>query len=108
MSNNDLELQVRRMLQQFEHQVVEMNKRNIDQITGTVKQQDFVQLAESISVLRAQYLRSVLQLAHTASDSVNDASCLEMRNHRLAYNEAMEGFNELKHALERGYFSLTD
>jgi len=106
--NDDLELQVRRMLQQFEHHVVEMNKRNISAIAGEVKQEDFLKMAESISVLRAQYLKVVLQIAHSSSADLNHKLCKQLKIHRQAYNEAMEGFGSLKHALERGYFSMSD
>lgn len=100
------EMQVNRMLQQFEHQIIEINKRNIREITGEIEAEDFLRLAEAISVCRAHYLKEALSMA-TSKDgetSIEISECLlEKRN---AYQEAMRGFKALKHALQRGYFVL--
>ena len=39
--NEEREMQVRRMLQGFEHKIVEINKRNIREITGEISEEDF-------------------------------------------------------------------
>lgn len=104
--SGEIELQVRRLLQQLEHQFVEINKRNIGEIVGEITQSDFSKLAEAISLCRANYLKEVLQMAGTDDGSLSKRLSEQVRDQRLLYEEAMEGFAALRHALERGYFNL--
>jgi len=104
--NQEREMQVRRMLQRFEHKIVEINKRNIREITGEIGEEDFLMLAEVISVCRAHYLKEALRMATSKDGKMKielSESLLEKRN---AYKEAMRGFKALKHALQRDYFVL--
>ena len=54
--SDEHEMQVRRLMQQLEHQFVEINKRNISEIAGDIKEEDFTRLAQAISICRANYL----------------------------------------------------
>ena len=102
------EIEVRRLMQQFAHQISEMNSAYITDIAGDIKKTDFLALARSISILRAKYLRDVLQIAHADEQHLTNKLCHEVREAREAYQEAIEGFDQLKHALQRGYFNLQD
>jgi hypothetical protein len=104
--NDDLDMKVRRMSQQLEHQFVEINKRNINEIVGEIREQDFMKLAEAISVCRANYLKEVLQMANNKDGTLSARLSLQVRDHRLLYEEAMQGFDALRHGLGRGYFHL--
>jgi len=106
--SGEKELEIRRLMQQFSHQISEMNSSSISRIAGDIKKTDFLELAQSISVLRAKYLRDVLQLAHADDEHLNTKLCVELRQARLAYEEAITAFDQLKHALQRGYFNLVD
>ncbi len=104
--SDENEFQVRRLMQQLEHQFVEINKRNISDIAGDITEQDFNKLAEAISLCRANYLKEVLQMANTDDGSLCECLSDQVRNQRVLYEEAMQGFAALRHALERGYFVL--
>jgi len=104
--SDDNELQVRRLMQRLEHQFVKINKRNISDIAGDITEQDFNKLAEAISLCRANYLKEVLQMANTDDGSLCERLSDQVRNQRVLYEEAMQGFAALRHALERGYFVL--
>lgn len=106
--SGEKEIQIRRMMQQFEHQITEMNSIAISEIAGDIKQSDFLKLANSISILRAKYLKDVLLMAHAEESHLNKKLCHEVKEAREAYQEAIESFDQLKHALERGYFKLVD
>lgn len=102
------EIEIRRMMQQFEHQISKMNSEEITKIAGDIKKTDFLDLARSISILRASYLKDVLLIARADEAHLTIQLCEETRKARMAYEEAVESFDQLKHALQRGYFNLLD
>lgn len=106
--SGEQELEVKRMMQKFGHQISVMNSQQISDIAGDISQEDFLNLANAISILRAKYLKGVLQIARVEEDRLTINLCLETRKARIAYEEALESFEQLKHALQRGYFNLVD
>ncbi len=106
--SGEKEIEIRRMMQQFEHQISEMNSTEISNRAGDIKKSDFLNLAKSISILRANYLKGVLRIARADELHLTINLCLETRKSRIAYEEAVESFDQLKHALQRGYFNLAD
>ncbi len=104
--SDEQETQIRRMMQKFEHQISEMNSTAITDIAGDISEEDFLKLANSISILRAKYLKDVLGMARADENALDRKLCYEVRQARLAYEEAVESFDQLKHALQRGYFNL--
>lgn len=106
--SGEIEIEVRRIMQQFAHQISEMNSQYISEIAGDIRKSDFLELARSISILRAKYLRDVLQIAHADENQLTNKLCHEVKEAREAYQEAIESFDQLKHALQRGYFNLVD
>ena len=106
--SDETEIKVRRMLQALEHQIVEINKRNIGEIAGEIDAAQFLKLAEAISVCRARYLKAALAMVveHDGGTRIEvDDTLIEERR---TYHEALRGFNALRHALTRGYFLLSD
>lgn len=106
--SGEKEIEIRRMMQQFEHQISSMNSESITEIAGDINKSDFLNLAKSISILRAKYLKDVLVIARADEAHLTPELCEKTRNARLAYQEAIESFDQLKHALQRGYFNLLE
>ena len=102
------EIEIRRLMQQFEHQITQMNSTAITEIAGDIKKSDFLKLARAIAILRATYLKHLLQMARAAESELDTRLSEEAKQWRNAYLEAIEGFDQLKHALQRGYFNLVD
>ena len=102
------EIEIRRLMQQIEHELTELNSSTITQIAGDIKRSDFMELAKSISILRAKYLKSVLHIAHADESQLTNQLCHDVREAREAFEEAVTAFDQLKHALQRGYFNLID
>ncbi len=102
------ELRVQRLLQQFEHQIVSINRHHISEITGEIGKDDILVLGEAISIYRARYLKLVLDLARAEDSDLEMRLSEEVRNQRLIYEETMAGFAALRHALERGYVVAKD
>lgn len=106
--SGEREIKIRRMMQQFEHQISEMNSKAISEIAGDIHESDFLSLAQSISILRAKYLEDVLLIARADEAHLTNELCHEVKMAREAYQEAIESFDQLKHALQRGYFNLIE
>lgn len=106
LNNSDEDVHVRRLFQEIEHSIKAINREKISEITGGVSREAFINVASTAARLRARYLAKVIELETTDDISGDDISAL--RTSRLMYEEAMEGFGALQHALSRGYFSLTD
>ena len=106
--SGETEIEINRMMQSFEHQISQMNSQAISEIAGDIKKSDFLDLAQSISILRAKYLKDVLTVAHADEAQLTGKLCHDVKVAREAYQEALESFDQLKHALQRGYFNLVD
>lgn len=102
------ELSVQRIMQQFEHDIVEVNRKHVSEITGDISKQDILKIGEAISICRANYLKSVLEMAKTDGGSLATRLTDDVRKNRLLYEETMAGFAALRHALERGYVEVKD
>jgi hypothetical protein len=100
------DLNIRRMFKEIEHSIKIVNREKISEITGDVSRQAFINVANTTARLRARYLAKVIELESTDELKATDISTL--RGTRLMYEEALEGFSALQHALASGYFSLTD
>ncbi len=106
--SDETEIKVRRMLQALEHQIVEINKRNIREIAGDIDAAQILQLAEAISVCRARYLKAALAMVVHHDGEIRIEVGADLIEERRAYHEALRGFNALRHALTRGYFVLNE
>ena len=108
MMNGVDEVSVQRVLQQFEHEIVGVNRQNIKDIAGDIGKNEIIKMGEAISVCRAEYLKSVLKMANAEKTDRLLPLAKEVKNQRLLYEESMLGFAALRHALERGYIVVTD
>jgi hypothetical protein len=97
---------IRRLFQEIEHNIKTINREKISAITGTVSRKAFNDVARTTARLRAHYLAKVIELE--ASDDIQPSEISTLRGSRLMYEEALEGFSALQHALSRGYFDLSD
>ena len=97
---------VRRLFQEIEHNIKIINREKISDITGEVSRQAFNSVIATTARLRARYLAKVIELETT--DDISREEMESLRHSRQMYEEAMEGFSALQHALGRGYFTLAD
>ena len=95
-----------RMFQELEHAIKDLNREKISEITGSVSKQAFIDVAISTARLRARYLSKVIELQ--SSDDIKPDEISALRGSRLMYEEALDGFAALQHALNRGYFDLSE
>ena len=102
------EVSLQRVLQQFEHEIISVNRQNIKEIAGDIGKNEILKMGEAISICRARYLESVLKMANADKNESVIPIAKEVKNQRLLYEESMLGFAALRHALERGYIVVTD
>jgi len=95
-----------RFFQELEHEIKGINHEKISEIAGNVSKESFVNVAKTVARLRAKYLSKIIELQSTDDISGKDISTL--RGLRTMYEESLEGFSALQHALNKGYFSLSD
>lgn len=101
----------RRASQELEVIIQESNSENISQFVGEVSSDDVADVARAVSLLRATYLNEVLKLGKLVADEQNGAGDLtiavkRMIRYRKVYEEGLEGFGALRHAMVKGYFRL--
>ena len=106
--NQSNEINVQRVLQKFEHEIVGVNRRNISSIAGDISVEDLLKIGESISICRANYLKSVLDMANTEDGNLETCLTDEVKRKRILYEETMQGFAALRLAMERGYVVIND
>jgi len=111
MSHDSIEVtsddvDVVRFFHELEHEIKIINHEKISEIAGHVSRESFVNVAKTVARLRAKYIAKVIELQSTDDISGKDVSTL--RGLRMMYEESLEGFSALHHALNRGYFSLSD
>ena len=70
---------------------------------------EFLEVARIVSLLRARYLQRVVGLSKVETlNDLDDEHLAQIRHDREAYEEALQGFGALRHALMREYFKLTE
>jgi hypothetical protein len=99
----------RRLHHELEMTIRDVNHELISASTGPITRGAFTNVARMVAHLRARYLQCVLRLGEeSVSGQVEADAALELKSLRQAYREAVEGFAELEHALQRGYVVLAD
>jgi hypothetical protein len=97
------------VFEKFDVAISEANSQAIGAAAGKITKDDMLRVAISVSRFRANYLAAVLRLAKLSGTELSAPSEIaELRRVRLVYEEGLEGFGALRHALGRSYFKLTD
>ncbi|MCB1743542.1 MAG: hypothetical protein KDK91_24405 [Gammaproteobacteria bacterium] len=105
----EVEHQIRRWLHELQHSIIKHNRAQIAEKVGSLSKANVVELAETVSRHRANYLREVLQLESTRASAENPEIALTaLIKKREVYEEVLKGFEALRYAIERGYVMLED
>ncbi|MBL4762255.1 MAG: hypothetical protein JKY93_06105 [Gammaproteobacteria bacterium] len=106
IDDHQVSLEVRRLFTELEHNIKAINREKISDKTGGVSKDSFMNVAITVANLRANYLAKVISMQNKESLSDDDISSL--RSTRTAFEEALEGYSALQHALKRQYLQLPD
>ena len=108
-SFEDDERHIRHFLAKTEASIRDANIAAISPLIPEVTEASVIQLAKTVASLRGRYLEAVFHMAENVEANVqSDAAIEKVRHYRAVYEEARKGFEELTHAIERGYIRPSD
>ena len=109
MLSTEDEIDHRRLRHELEQSITAINRSHIGAVTGDISKTAFINVVKMVACLRARYLHTVLELGKDChSECISTEAALELARLRQAYNEALEGFAALEHAVKRGYVHIAD
>ena len=99
------ELDVNRLLLQFEQLVREINRAEINPNIPELKLEDLNPVVSMVARARARYLKELFELA-SVSQEPGPEQIKKLQNFRQCYEELSEGAQALEIAIERGYLDV--
>ena len=96
-----------KVAREIDQAIREANRVAIQAATGSLTKNRVLRVAAAVSQLRARYLAEIVKLGDTdATGNIHPTTVLNLREMREAYEEALQGFDALRHAMERAYTEL--
>lgn len=100
------ELDVNRLMLQFEKSVREINKAEINPKIPELKLADLNPVVLMVAKSRARYLQALFELAGDSAEEPGPEQIKQLQSLRQSYNELSEGAKALEIAIERGYLDI--
>lgn len=102
------ELDVNRLLLQFEKAVREINRQEINPRITELKLNDLNPVVKMVAQARARYLKGLFDLANISEDErPMPEQIKKLKIMRETYEELVEGSKALEIAIERGYLDVS-
>lgn len=102
------ELDVNRLLLQFEKAVREINREEINPRIAELKLNDLNPVVKMVAQARARYLKGLFDLANISEDErPMPEQIKKLKIMRETYEELVEGSKALEIAIERGYLDVS-
>lgn len=102
------ELDVNRLLLQFEKAVREINREEINPRITELKLNDLNPVVKMVAQARARYLKGLFDLANISEDErPMPEQIKKLKIMRETYEELVEGSKALEIAIERGYLDVS-
>lgn len=103
------ELDVNRLLLQFEKSVREMNRDEINPRIPELKLADLSPIVKMVAKARARYLKGLFDLSNILEgDMPSPEQIKNLKIMRECYEELADGSKALEVAIERGYLDVKD
>ena len=83
-----------------------MNREIIHEKIPEITKDSFLKFAVMTSRVRADYLESVFNLVEAGPAMPEGSAFTDLKRKREQYEEAVEAFEALKRAIERGYVDI--
>lgn len=88
-----------------------ISEANIDIIgpmIPKITEETVINFASAVAHLRGRYLQAAFNISNVANgEPPSDAEITNLRKYREIYEEARKAFEELTHALDRGYVRIS-
>jgi len=99
------ELDVNRLLLQFEKLVRDINREEINPNIPELKLEDLNPVVSMVAKARARYLKELFELASISAEP-GPEQIKKLQKFRECYEELSEGAKALEIAIERGYLDI--
>jgi hypothetical protein len=96
----------RRFLDELEHGIRMVNREIIHEKIPQITKDYFLKFAVMTSRVRADYLGAAFELVEAGSSVPSEDVVASLKGKRERYEEAVEAFEALKRAIERGYVDV--
>ena len=103
--NDDLREQLH-FMKEIESAIMVANREVIHQHIPPLSKDSVLGFAVSVSRVRAEYLKAVLVESHKREGGFSETAAKALKVKREQYEEAVQAFEALKHAIEMGYVEL--
>lgn len=97
----------RRFLDEVENGIRMVNRELLHEGIPDITQDRFLKFAVMVSRLRASYLAAAFELVDAGAHIPDDTVIAQLRSKREKYDEAVQAFDALRRAIERGYVDVS-
>ena len=97
----------RRFLDEVENGIRMVNREILHEKVPDVTQDRFLKFAVMVSRLRASYLAAAFELVDSGAHIPDNAIFDDLKSKREKYDEAVQAFDALRRAIERGYVDVS-
>lgn len=96
-------------LRKAEMLISEANRQIIGPLIPDINEQTVVNFARAVAHLRGRYLSAAFKISEVKEgEAPSDNEIANLQKYRSIYEEARHAFEELTHALERGYIKISE
>jgi hypothetical protein len=96
-------------LRKAEMLISQANREIIGPMIPEINEPRVINFARAVAHLRGRYLQAAFNISNVADgEAPSDAEITNLRKYRDIYEEARKAYEELTHAIERGYIHISD
>ena len=96
-------------LRKAEMLISQANREIIGPLIPDITEARVINFARAVAHLRGRYLQAAFNITNVADGQApSDAEITNLRKYRDIYEEAKKAYEELTHAIERGYIHISD
>ncbi|PIW29473.1 MAG: hypothetical protein COW30_04980 [Rhodospirillales bacterium CG15_BIG_FIL_POST_REV_8_21_14_020_66_15] len=89
--------------------ISQANCEIIGPLIPDINEERVINFARAVAHLRGRYLQAAFNISNVADgEAPSDAEITNLRKYRDIYEEAKKAYEELTHAIERGYIRISD
>lgn len=96
-------------LRKAELLISQANREIISPMIPEINEARVINFARAVAHLRGRYLQAAFNISNVADgEAPSDAEITNLRKYRDIYEEARKAYEELTHAIERGYIHIAE